>query len=271
MRLTLDHWLGEAHRLGLEALRGAERDGLHTLPDGFADAYDALMALPDQTPPAVDYQAGSWERQKAEAERDDWYTARDAQAAELWRRANNALQPFGRTIEQHIGPALDARLEQFRADVATLGPHAGKVAPDDAVVAEATAFRPFGEAWARYAATPAWYLRLRQSWAVLRERDEAGGVPDPLGTDSILAEVANAAQIRPDDWRNLRISWGNPWGHAAHARLVAILRDGGRVWMPSAAQQWAAYAPHVPDAVNARLGIDPRDAIWQMADRQPRS
>lgn len=270
--MTLQSALDAVARNGWDTLRGAAADGLHDLPAGFIAAYDALASLAEQAPPATVKAAehadlAPLDRVAAEQALRDWRAGRDRQADQLERQCGQALQPYGQTIERYIGSALAARLAVFTADVAVIGPHQVKVVPDDAVVDAAGGSREFADAWLRFTATGSWYLRMRQSWAVLRRYDSAPGGPDPAAVDldHVLAEVANAAELRPDDWRNLRaggqgggsvgIAGPQPWPIPVHTRLAAILRDGGQPWMPSAAQQAAAYTEAAPPAPAARRDL----------------
>lgn len=259
--MTLQFVLDQVQANGWDTLRGAVTDDLHTMPPAWLDAYDDIQALAAQVPPAaaqVPFDAPGTVKLAADLNMTDWRNSRD-QAADRLLRALGGACSRADIIEQHLAPVLGARLAVFAEDVKVIGPHAVKVSPDDAVVDAAGNSRDFADAWLRFTATGSWYLRLRQSWAVLRRGDLGTGRPDPLGDSSILAEVRNAPEVQPDDWRNLRAGGqgegslgiayplANTWPVPVHVRLAAILRDGGQVWLPSVRQQWAVYQANTPE------------------------
>ena len=273
--MTLQRQLDQITRNDWDTLRGGAERGDYPLPDALTKPYDALQRLAAAAPPTVAPDAsltvqeaaqqlmkaalsgkpvpvgvGQLSATRASAQdRADWAIARDLAADGLMGQLVSAVGGHGgELIVSHLQPVFGDKVQTFTADLATLGAHAGKDQPDIALVAETDEVR---QAYIRHYNTHTWYASLRTAWRILR-RNDPGVLHDPNGVDSLLAEIANASEVAPDHWgRPFRVERGEiggPWpSNATPARLAWIVTSGGRLWLPTAAEQEIAWAPFAPD------------------------
>lgn len=220
---------------GYGVLYGGYDQGVYTLPEAFVAAYEALAAEVAKGPGRTD----------------------PNEVAHLEHRAA-ATVAYGagdQVITGHLRPALDRHLAGFTADVATLGGWAERSEPTSELLYQPEAVR---EAFLRHIATGQWYGAIRAAYRVLRRPDCA----DPAGVDSLLAEVANIADILPN-WTAIgqHTSRGfnaPPWqGTAAHLRLGWLVRAGARIWLPTTVehnQAWTRWQQTRIDAARKPAG-----------------
>ncbi|MFF4566189.1 hypothetical protein [Streptomyces sp. NPDC001435] len=217
---------------GTASLVGAARAGYHTLPDGMADEYTAIEQL-------LNEHTDRWGRPDLNP----------AQLRQVTGRADRLMGSvmYGgaeQILTEHVQPALDALLDQVRADRATVGRYANEAAPSIAMLEESDRVR---EAIVRLHSLVPHYGALRGSWEILRKRSMRE-TRDPLGTRSPLGEVANMPDLFAD-WEPAahgRAPW--PWqGNVLHLKLGWLLDNDGRIWLPTANQQSEAYKRYHPE------------------------
>ncbi|MGW6141599.1 hypothetical protein [Streptomyces sp. NPDC055140] len=225
--------LADVKHHGITSLITSARNGLHSLPDGMDDDYTQLAALVAE---AVNHRGIVVDNKaKAEAEK----LSDKLMAYKAW--GNGPV-----FITEHLKPALDAFLDELRADIKTAGRFAAQPAATIDMLDQPEDVR---SAILRLHACYPKYGALRASWANIR-RD--GDTVDPLGPNSPLAEVANLPDLAPD-WQAAyfgRAPW--PWPSTVpHVRLGWLLANGGQLWLPTAAEQDATWRRYDPNAAKA--------------------
>ncbi|MCX5114377.1 hypothetical protein OOK13_39150 [Streptomyces sp. NBC_00378] len=218
---------------GATGLIEAARRGDITLPQQMTDDYTGLEQLADE-------HADRWGRV------DDPKVNKAAD--ELAGRIGAAMAYGNATalIIEHVQPALAKFLDDLRADLKAAGRHATQAGATLDMLEEPEEVRVailrLNVAFPKYAA-------IRTCWESLRR---GAGTSDPLGLVSPLAEVANLPDLVPD-WQSAyygRAPW--PWHSTAfHIRMGWLLANGAQVWVPTAAEQdaaWKRYAPQVKAA-----------------------
>jgi hypothetical protein len=214
---------------GLATVHYGHTIGAYHLPDQWIEAYEAVDARPQGRP-----------AEKA------WHELTSMTTGSGLEAGASAL------IVGSLQPALAEMMSVFTADVQALGAFAEMAELTAAQAGELLAMGgDVAEAWNRHQQFDSKYVHLRNAWVVLRGR-EFWHCADPRGVDSLLSEVSNAPDVVPDTWRTLG-TWGArgftapPWvGSVPHLRLGWIVRNGGRIWAPTAVQQSAAFEQAVP-------------------------
>ncbi|WP_042389700.1 hypothetical protein [Streptacidiphilus melanogenes] len=146
-------------------------------------------------------------------------------------------------ITDCLQPALTTHLKQFQQHVSRVGPylhHTGSIAD---LLLETEEVRL---AYVGLTRSITEYANLRMSWETLRGK--GGATLDPQGTRGLIAEIRNAPEVF-DDWRRVGTSQLHPWpwqGTNHWIRMSWLLDHGARVWLPTAAEQDAAYRQYVP-------------------------
>lgn len=216
---------------GIAALMGSATRGIHTLPDSIADDYAKLQEVLDENSDRFGNLQG-WQAEKA--------------ASELLGKIYATVYGGNATavINEHLKPALDRYLDEFRADIDAAGQYA--VSTDiGALLSQPDTIR---QAYLNLADSHATYHSLRASWEICRKRSIDGGTIDPDGLASPLAEVANLPDLFAD-WQlafHSRKPW--PWDATAHhVRMHWLLTNGAEIWLPTGQEQNAAWQKHNPN------------------------
>ncbi|MGW5272749.1 hypothetical protein ACWEQP_09220 [Streptomyces sp. NPDC004044] len=233
--MTMDQITRTLHETGVTALVGNARLGHHTLPDGMVDDYTQLE----------EYIAEHTDRWGGTS---DPKVLRAAQAMADKASGYIAWGASTTTITEHLQPAMARLLDDVQADIQAAGRHALAVAPTVDMLTEPDEVRA---AIVRLSSLHPRYGALRVSWEFLRQRDASNTI-DPLGLRSPLAEVANLPDVF-SDWEKAahgRAPW--PWT-SSHlgVKLGWLLDNGGQVWLPTTAEQnaaWKRYNPQVKAA-----------------------
>lgn len=219
---------------GITALLASAARGVHTLPDGIADNYAKLQEVLDDNSDRFGNLQG-WQAEKA--------------AAELMQKIYSSVAGglADAVIRDHLRPALDRYLDNFRANMETAGQYAVSTdvgallsQPDDVRQAHINLVDSYAD-----------YHALRAAWEICRKRnagDMSGtGTIDPDGLRSTLAEIRNIGDIFPD-WHYAyagRKPW--PWnGTAHHVRLHWLLTNGAELWLPTGQEQNEVWQKHNP-------------------------
>ncbi|MQY32596.1 hypothetical protein SRB17_05500 [Streptomyces sp. RB17] len=222
---------------GTTALAGNARFGYHTMPDEFLEHYAA----------AEEY---------LEAHRDgrNQIHLNAKQQLEVEPMANKAIGFLAwggadQVITEHLQPALAELLDQVRADRKTAARYAMQESPSINMLEEDEDVRA---AIVRLHSLVPRYGALRASWEICRRR-AMRETADPLQLLSPLAEVGNLPDLF-SDWEKARhgaAPW--PWhSHVLHIKLGWLLDNGGKIWLPTCAQQDEAYHRYHPQAMTSR-------------------
>lgn len=216
--------------------------GWHTAPQAMLDDYNELEQLIDDGQETRNWGKREWANKKLEQQAEDV-------AVRLTR-----LFGYGDLVTEHLQPALDNLVRQFRQDREAAGRYAMQEAvhldmldqPDDVRAAIVRLFgilQPYGA--------------LRTTWADFRgtpddENNGNYGPPagDPFGVRSPLAEVRNIDQLVPN-WKTAGQHGGTSWpwpSEAMHVRLGWILDHDGQIWLPTKREQ---------------------DTVWNQLHQQP--
>lgn len=215
---------------GITHLVNAARRGDHTIPQQMVDDYTQLEQL------AADHT-------------DRWGKVTDLKAIQA---ADKLADSLGRAtaygaattlLVEYVQPALVDFLDQVRADLKAAGRHAAQPGATIDMLSESDDVRA---AILRLNASHPKYGALRSSWQHLRR---GSSTIDPLGLTSPLGEVSNLGDLVPD-WEAAhygRTPW--PWYSTVfHIRMHWLLGNGAHVWLPTAAEQDAAWKRHHPEA-----------------------
>lgn len=210
---------------GVVGIITGAREGVHTLPQQILDDYADIEKIAAQ-------------------HADKWGRVSDKAAArtldQLGDRIGAALAYGNRdqVIREHLAPALDELLDEFRATAAAAGNFAHHDGPTLDMLTAPEAAR---HAYVRLHETYPKYGRLRASWQTLHR----GDVDDPLGDRSPLAEIENIDTVVPD-WHAAyyhRTPW--PWpSQVFHVRLAWLLDHGAHIWLPTPDQHNQAWRRH---------------------------
>ncbi|MDX2675804.1 hypothetical protein [Streptomyces soliscabiei] len=215
----------------------ASRQGWFTLPQQVLDDYDQLMQLIEDGQETRSYGARVWVDTKLEQQAED-IAVRLGQFG-AW----GAIETI---VAEHLQPALDERLADFRAARRTAGRFANEPGTSLDMLTQTDAVR---SAIIKLHEANVWYGALRTAWESLRT-DAVGEVSsreyigDPMGKTSPLAEVRNIPGLVPE-WRTAGTGFGPawPWGTGAvlHLKLGWLLDHDAVFWMPSKRQQDDEY------------------------------
>ncbi|MFD5673679.1 hypothetical protein [Streptomyces sp. NPDC127040] len=215
---------------GIAGLVTAAREGVHTLPQEIIDDYAALEAIEAEH---TDRHGRISDPQAVQAA--DRLAERLGRA-KAWGNANALLVG-------HVQPALTAFLADLAADLKTAGRHAVQPGATIDMLTEPDDVRA---AIVRLHSAITVYGRLRASWEILRRGTQT---TDPLGLNSPLAEIGNLPDLVPD-WQPAyygRAPW--PWQSTVfHVRMGWLLANGAHIWLPTPAEQEAAWRKHNPAA-----------------------
>lgn len=215
------------HNTGVTALVANANRRVHTLPDGMVEEYADLEQL-------VTEHTDRWGRVQLD---DDQRRALDRRMTTL---ANTiSYGSADQVITDHLQPALAAFLDQVHADLTTAGRHALNPAVTVDMLDEPDDVRA---AIVRLHSITPTYGALRTSWEICRNRSTSIQNADPLGIRSPLAEVANLPDLFAD-WEPAhhgRTPW--PWAtQVLHVKVGWLVANGARIWLPTTAEQNAAW------------------------------
>lgn len=218
---------------GTTALVGHTRSGHHDLPQAMLDDYAAVeeyLAQHTTDRGSLDLNAAG---------------LRHAQDLAHKAMAHTAWNNGSTIITDYLQPALDKLLAQVKADRKTAATWAMQSAASIDMLDQSDDVRA---AIVRLHSLIVPYGALRTSWEVCRRRITTETTRDPLDVHSPLAEVANIPDLFTN-WESAshaRTPW--PWpSNALHVKLGWLLDNGGKIWVPTPAQQTEAYHRYHPE------------------------